>query len=78
MEETIIYDFSKLLGRIKEKKLTQEELARRIGINERTMSTKLHSKTDFTQGEILKICQELSIDISEAHSYFFVEETQLN
>ena len=65
------YNYSKLLGRIKEFGYTQESLAKKIGIAVSSMSTKLNNKYNFSQPEILKICSVLDIDCSEIGLYFF-------
>jgi transcriptional regulator with XRE-family HTH domain len=65
------YDFSKLLGRIKEKGFTQESLAKSMGKNQSTISTKLNNKGEFKTGEIDEICQLLDIPNEEIGTYFF-------
>lgn len=74
------FDFSKLLGRIKELGYTQESLAKEIGISEVTMSLKLNNKAFFTQPEMEKIRRTLLIPRDEMGAYFFtlkVQETKL-
>ena len=65
------FDFSKLLGRIKELGYTQESLAKEIGISEVTMSLKLNNKAFFTQPEMEKIRRTLLIPRYEMGAYFF-------
>ena len=65
------FDYSKLLGRIKEKGFTQETLAKRIGITPGVMSIKLNNQSHFKQREIFAICEALEISISEIGDYFF-------
>ena len=67
----VMYDYSKLLGRIKEKGFTLKEFAKIIGINPSTLSIKLSGKAYFTQKEIEKICQALDICGNEIGLYFF-------
>lgn len=64
------YDYSRLLGRIKERGETQETVAKAISINVSTLNQKLNNKRDFSQSEIKNICNFL--DISDIKSYFFV------
>ena len=74
------FDYSKLLGRIKEYGYTQETLAKGIGITESSMSLKLNNKAPFKQIEIRLICKILGIPNNEIGVYFFtpkVEKTQL-
>lgn len=65
------FDFSKLLGRIKERGFTQESLAVEIGIAKTTMCLKLNNKAFFTQPEIYAICKALNILPGEIGAYFF-------
>lgn len=65
------FDYSKLLGRIKECGFTQETLAKHIGIAESSMCLKLNNKAYFRQIEIISICKALKIAISEIGAYFF-------
>lgn len=72
-------DYRKLLGRLKEKGMTQKELAEVIGISEGQMSQKIQGNFPFKQSEIGSICDVLCIDKSDIGLYFFtpiVEETQ--
>lgn len=66
------FDYSKLLGRIKECGFTQETLAKRIGIAESSMCLKLNNKADFRKIEVFLICEALEIEIHEIGAYFFI------
>ena len=65
------YNYSKLLGRIRECGLTQESLAKAIGKNKSTISTKLNGRSPFTAREIDDICKVLNISNEEIGDYFF-------
>lgn len=65
----ITYDYSKLLGRIREKGYTQKSLAEAIGIHPATLNLKLANKTEFSQGEMVAIGELLELDSLEP--YFF-------
>lgn len=65
------FDYSKLLGLMKEKQVTQAELAKRIGNTTTTLSLKLNNKARFKQGEIVQICEILGIDGDNIGAYFF-------
>lgn len=65
------YDYSKLLGRMREYRYTQETLAKAIGINESTLNGKLNNKTYFKPTEIDKICELLDISNAEIGAYFY-------
>lgn len=65
------YNYSKLLGRIKECGLTQEQLANAIGKNKSTISAKVNNQFSFTQEEMDAICKVLDISNDEIGEYFF-------
>lgn len=65
------YNYSKLLGRIKECGLTQEKLAKVIGKNKSTISAKINNQFSFTQDEMDAICRVLDIPNDEIGEYFF-------
>lgn len=73
-----MYDYSRLLGKIRECGSTIEQLSSDIGINVSTLSGKLHNKSEFRQKEMLAICNSLNIDISELEKYFFCTKTLEN
>ena len=65
------FDYSKLLGRMKECGYTQERLAQTVGISVGTMSLKLNNKANFYQPEMQKICEALNITGAEVYAVFF-------
>lgn len=65
------YDFSKLLGRIKEYGYTQESLAKAIGKDKSTLCSKLNNKGEFKAAEMDEICKLLDISNDEIGNYFF-------
>ena len=67
------YNYSKLLGRIKECGYTQEKLAKEIGRDKSSVSAKLNGKSAFTTTEIDSICKVLDISNSEIVDYFFTK-----
>jgi transcriptional regulator with XRE-family HTH domain len=69
--QSMKYNYSKLLGRIRECGLTQEQLAKAIGKNKSTISTKLNGRYPFTTKEIDDICRVLNISNDEIGTYFF-------
>lgn len=71
MDNIIKYDYSKLLGKIREKGLTQVELAKKIGISEATLNFSLKNKRPFKQDEIIRICEILCIGLESVETYFF-------
>lgn len=67
------FNYSKLLGRIKECGFTQKTLAKAIGINKATLSAKLNNKNAFKVSELAVICKLLDIAKNEVGEYFFAE-----
>jgi putative cro repressor len=65
------YDYGKLLGRIKEKHMTQDDLAKKMGIRSSTLSQKLNNKARFKQSEISMACDILEITANDIGDYFF-------
>ena len=72
------FDFSKLIGRIREFGYTQETLAAEIGMAKATMNLKLNNKAYFTLPEMAKIQKVLCIAIEEVGVYFFALIVQKN
>ena len=72
------FDYSKLLGRIREYGFTQERIASEIGMSVSTLSFKLNNKAFFTQKEIKIICYLLEIETAEIGVYFFTPKVQKN
>lgn len=67
-------DYSKLLGRIRERSLTQAEVAQMIGVSPATLNKKLRGHTEFMQSEIRSLCKLLDICDKEISTYFFTEK----
>lgn len=67
------YNYSKLLGRIRERGFTQEKLASEIDKDKSTLSAKLKGKSAFTTKEIDDICRVLDISNNEIVEYFFAQ-----
>ena len=65
------YDYSELLGKLRAKKITQEELARKIHLNPSTLNQKLNNKSEFSQSEMRKILNVLEVPVSMITTYFF-------
>lgn len=65
------FNYCKLLGRLKEKGLTQGKLASEIGINPSTLSLKLNGQGCFSSEEIDAICEKIDIHTDDIGQYFF-------
>ena len=70
----MIFDYSKLKGRIKEKGFTQEEIAKNVNKDKSTISLKLNNQSVFMQDEIAIIINLLDIPKEEIKEYFFTEK----
>lgn len=66
------FNHSKLLGRIRECGLTQEQLAKAIGISEYSLNKKLSNKSKFNSAEMLSIGKAMNIPVDKFGEYFFV------
>ena len=74
MVEAIVYDYSKLLGRIKEKYGTRENLVKEITISSTSLNLRLNNKLKFDQQDIKELCIALDINEEEIPDYFFKEK----
>lgn len=69
----MLFDFSKLDGRITQKFKTRQALAAFIGMTPSALSNRLSGKVSFRPEEIVAICAPDCLDIApeEIHTYFF-------
>lgn len=65
------YNYSLLLGRMKEKGYTQEKLAKSLGISETSLNLRLNNKLNFRQDEIIAASDILAIPRDQLEAYFF-------
>lgn len=77
-DENIIFDFSKLRGKIKEIFGTQNVFAEKMEMNEATLSNKLNNNVEFSPKEIVRACYLLEISFEEIELYFFTLKVQKN
>ena len=68
------FDYDELLGLMRKKKITQQELAKQIGNTTATLNLKLNNKARFKQTEIIKICEVLDISEQDIVLYFFTQQ----
>lgn len=69
-----IYNYAKLIGRMRECGETQRSIAKKIGICECSINLSLNNKRNFRQDEISKICNVLNVDSSQIEEYFFTQK----
>ena len=72
----MLYDYSKLNGRIIEKYGKKAVFAKKMGLSENTISMKLNNKRAFKQPEIQKALEVLELGEDEIKSYFFEPKVQ--
>lgn len=65
------FDYSKLRGRMREKGLTQEEVAISSEMSPSTFSLKLNNQSNFSQDDICNLSDVLEIPHIEIGVYFF-------
>ena len=65
------FDYSNLKGLLASKGITQEKLAKEIGMTQATMSNKINGKAFFTQCEIRAMISFLDIPMELVGEYFF-------
>ena len=70
------FDYSKLLGRIREYGYTQKTLATAVGMSVSQLNQCLKSKSNLKHKKILAICKVLDIQISEIGPYFYTLRTR--
>lgn len=70
------YDYSKLIGKIVEKFRTRAAFAEKIGLSEKSLSSKLTNHSAFKQSEIERAVCLLDLDKSEIANYFFTLKVQ--
>lgn len=70
----MVNDYSMLWGKIKQSGLTQQRLAKKIGISTTSLSLKINNHKQFTQKEILKISNAIGIATKDIPKYFFKQK----
>ena len=65
----MIFDYRKLRGKIIEKCGTQYKFAQLMGLSKATITAKMQSKSSFTQDEISKAMEILSLSKDEVRKY---------
>jgi len=70
----MVFDYSKLKGRMKEKGFTQEDVAKHVNKGKSTISLKLNNQSTFMQDEMAIIINLLDIPKEQIKEYFFTEK----
>lgn len=66
-----MFKYNKLLGKMKELEYTQGSMAKELKISKNAFTNKIKGRSNFTQNEILFMCEKLNIDSNEIAAYFF-------
>ena len=70
----VLFDYSKLSGRIKEKFGSQKAFAEQLGISEGSLSMKMAGNYYFNQAEIEKASRLLELEPGTVSTYFFTQK----
>ena len=70
------FEYRKLRERIKEVYKTEQNFAKALSIGRVSLSKRLNNELDFSRMEILRACELLGIEPSEASRYFFSRSVQ--
>lgn len=73
----MVFEYSKLRGRIREVFNTQEAFAEAMDLSTTSLSAKLNHKVEFSQNEISKAAELLNINPEEIPAYFFTPKVQV-
>lgn len=74
----MLFDYSKLEGRIRQYYQTDEKFALAIGMGRGSLSAKLNNKSDFTRKQMLRAAELLEIEPVDIPLYFFQKKVQKN
>lgn len=72
----VMFDHSKLRGRIRELFGTEKAFAEELGMSPTSLSARLNNRTDFTIKEILRAAELLQLGPIEADRMFFKQQQQ--
>ena len=70
----MVFDDSKLRGRIVEKYGSQAAFADAIDMSISTLNLKLNNKSEWSTTEIVEACKLLDVELTDTYSYFFKEK----
>ena len=74
MKQTILYDYSKLNGKIVEKYKTKGNFAAALGMTPQSLSRKFHGTSPWTQPEMVKAMELLGEPIENIRVIFFAPQ----
>ena len=71
----VIFDYSKLRGRIVEKFGTMSAFADYIGISEVALSRKLNNKVAISRDDMISWSKALDVSVDEYGAFYFVQKS---
>jgi len=71
----VIFDYSKLRGRIVEKFGTMSAFANAVGITEVALSRKLNNKIAISRNDMIIWSQALDVSLDEYGAFYFVQKS---
>ena len=74
----MIFNYSKLRGRIREKLGSEKEYGKQMGFSSYTLSKRLNNELPFKAPEIYKSCILLGIPLDDVKNYFFTPDVREN
>jgi len=66
-------NIDKLRGKMAEKKITQKEMAKHLGISTQAFNRKMNGKIRFSTNDAVIICQKLNIDDMAERAEIFLD-----
>ena len=73
-----MYDYSRIMGRIKEKFGTQASFAKALGMGQSTLNLKLNNKAEWSQDEMTAALGLLDLGMEFIKDYFFCRDSLEN
>lgn len=70
----MVFEYSKLRGRIIEKCGTAENFSKTMGLTPNQTSRLMNNHQDWRPSKILQACKVLDIDVTDIGTYFFTEK----
>lgn len=71
--DKMLFNYSKLKGKIREKFITQSAFAKELGISSVSLSAKLNNRVEFSQTEMDKSCELLEVPKDFIPIFFYTK-----
>ena len=66
-----MYNYQKLLGKMRECQITQEKMAELLCVSPASLNKKLNNRAQFRQNEMKAMLNILGVDLKNIATYFF-------